>query len=140
MKRYALDTNTVSHFLKGNKKIREKITIEKNEGSIIKIPPIVCFETMRGLIYLNAAKKIKAFESIYSIEGIDSIDKNSIDAAITIYIQFKNMKPSKTVDDADLLIGTYCIQNDYILVTNNLKHFEDIEGLKIENWLDWNAP
>ena len=38
-------------------------------------------------------------------------------------------------DDADILIAAYCIQNNYILVTNNTKHFENIANLELENWL-----
>lgn len=35
----------------------------------------------------------------------------------------------------DLLIGAQAIANDLILVTNNMKEFERIDGIKIENWV-----
>ena len=38
------------------------------------------------------------------------------------------------IDDFDLLIGCSSIKNNMILVTNNEKHFEKIENIKIENW------
>jgi tRNA(fMet)-specific endonuclease VapC len=40
-----------------------------------------------------------------------------------------------TIDDADIFIAGYCIQKDYILITNNTKHFENIKNLKIDNWI-----
>jgi len=39
------------------------------------------------------------------------------------------------IEDADLLIAVQCILNGYTLVTNNVKHFKDIDGLVIENWI-----
>ena len=35
----------------------------------------------------------------------------------------------------DLLIGAQAIGNDLVLVTNNVKEFERIEDIKIENWV-----
>ncbi len=43
-------------------------------------------------------------------------------------------KEGRTVDDFDLLIGASAIANDLTLVTNNLKHFERLKNIKIENW------
>jgi predicted nucleic acid-binding protein len=39
------------------------------------------------------------------------------------------------VSDFDLLIGATAITYNQILVTNNIKHFEKIKELKIENWI-----
>jgi predicted nucleic acid-binding protein len=33
------------------------------------------------------------------------------------------------------MIASIIIANDFSLVTNNLRHFERIENLKIERWL-----
>lgn len=38
-------------------------------------------------------------------------------------------------DDFDLLIGATAFEYDLVLVTDNLKHFERIEGIIIENWI-----
>ena len=38
------------------------------------------------------------------------------------------------IDQFDLLIGATAIHHGMTLVTSNLKHFERIEGLNIENW------
>ncbi len=39
----------------------------------------------------------------------------------------------------DMLIGAHARSEGLILVTNNLREFERIEGLRVENWLgtDW---
>ena len=43
-------------------------------------------------------------------------------------------KEGKPVDDFDLLIGSSAIANDLILVTNNEKHFECLEGIQMVYW------
>jgi tRNA(fMet)-specific endonuclease VapC len=37
-------------------------------------------------------------------------------------------------DEFDLLIGITAIENELILVTDNVKDFQRLEGIKIENW------
>ena len=37
-------------------------------------------------------------------------------------------------DEFDLLIGVTAIKNKLTLVTDNVKDFERLEGIKIENW------
>ncbi|RCX18913.1 hypothetical protein DFR58_104184 [Anaerobacterium chartisolvens] len=41
----------------------------------------------------------------------------------------------KILDDFDILIACTAIKNGCVIVTNNTKHFERIEGLRIENWV-----
>lgn len=49
-------------------------------------------------------------------------------------LKAKLEKAGKTIDDMDLLIGSTALSHNLILVTNNIKHLEKIEGLEIENW------
>lgn len=45
-------------------------------------------------------------------------------------------KQGTPVADFDLLIGCSALENDLIMVTDNVKHFQPIQGIKIENWID----
>lgn len=38
------------------------------------------------------------------------------------------------LDDFDLIIASCALANNMTLVTNNVRHFERIEGLKLTNW------
>jgi predicted nucleic acid-binding protein len=38
------------------------------------------------------------------------------------------------MEDADILMAAYCLQNNYIFVTNNTKHFCNIKNLPITDW------
>lgn len=37
-------------------------------------------------------------------------------------------------DEFDLLIGVTAIEHKLILITDNIKDFERLDGIKIENW------
>ena len=39
-------------------------------------------------------------------------------------------------DEFDLLIGVTSVENKLTLVTDNTKHFENIAGIKLENWFN----
>ncbi len=43
-------------------------------------------------------------------------------------------KNGKIIGPMDLLISSQALSKNMILVTNNTKEFERIDGLKIENW------
>ena len=50
-------------------------------------------------------------------------------------IRAKLEKSGTPIGPLDTLIGSHAIALDCILVTNNVKEFERVEGLKIENWV-----
>jgi len=130
--KYALDTNIISYYLKGNTKLIDRINDAVKNGDII-IPPIVYFEIKKWLLKNKSKKKLEAFEILLAKYGVDNISKKTIDISLSIYLDLQSR--NITVDDADIFIAGYCIQNDYILITNNTKHFEKINDLKIENWV-----
>ena len=51
-------------------------------------------------------------------------------------LQKKSVLKELIISDLDLFIGATAIINDMILVTRNVKEFERMENLKIENWID----
>lgn len=44
-------------------------------------------------------------------------------------------KKGKMISDFDLLTGSTAVANDLIIVTENIKEFERIDNIKIENWI-----
>ncbi len=57
---------------------------------------------------------------------------NAWDIAARIYAEHR--RQGNPIEDADLFIAAYCIANSYTLVTNNTKHFENIDELHMANW------
>lgn len=44
------------------------------------------------------------------------------------------VKRGLIIDDFDISIASTAIKNGLIVVTDNVKHFSRIDGLKVENW------
>ena len=42
----------------------------------------------------------------------------------------------RTIGNMDLLIGAHALRVDAVLVTNNVRHFGRIDGLRLENWVE----
>jgi predicted nucleic acid-binding protein len=129
--KFALDTNIVTYYLKGDKIIINKVDSEAENDNII-IPPFVYYEIKKWLLANDSKNKLKAFENLFNRYGIDTLAKETFDLALSIYINLR--KNGITIDDGDLLIAAYCIQNDYTLVTNNQKHYKNIDNIQIVNW------
>ncbi|MBR6904737.1 MAG: PIN domain-containing protein [Bacteroidales bacterium] len=51
-------------------------------------------------------------------------------------VRWQLERMGKRIDSIDLLIGVTALHEDLTLVTGNVKHFERIPGLRIENWME----
>lgn len=129
MRRYLLDTNIISFYLKGDPSLKEKVS--NNIGSI-DIPIISYYEIVSGLQSINAAKRIDEFDKFCELIDIVNLDKPSILASCKIYSSLK--KSGNLIDDIDILIAGIAKSNNLVMVTDNTHHFERVEGLKVENW------
>ena len=59
------------------------------------------------------------------------------DAIINVYAAQKARmrKHGLLIADFDLLIGATAVYHELVLVTNNTKHFERMQSLQLENWM-----
>jgi tRNA(fMet)-specific endonuclease VapC len=129
---YFLDTNTCIYFLNGKYIfIKEKIlSLPPNE---IKIPSIVKAELLLGAYKSNRKK-----------ETIEKVDKflepfeviPFMDLMTYTYAEIRNdvEKKGEVIGPNDMLIASIVKFHDGILVTNNVKEFQRIKGLKLDNW------
>lgn len=137
MNGYAVDTNIISFMMRGDRRLQERVYNEANTGKGIVIPAIVYYELKRGLLGYPSPTKLGYLERLCDFLNVANIDMKTLDEASSIYATLK--KTGRIIDDADILIGAFCIAHDYTLVTDNTRHFERIaesNGLKIENWLE----
>jgi predicted nucleic acid-binding protein len=131
---YALDTNTISYILRGDNAVKRRWRQEESDGNLSVIPLIVYYEVKRGLLSAGATTKLTAFECVFKALGVDDLTVKDMDVATRIYASRK--RQGRPIDDADLLIAAQAVSHGHTLVTNNLKHFEGIEGLRLANWAE----
>ena len=129
MRKYLLDTNIISYYLKGFDSLKEKLS---ENVDLLAISIISYYEIVSGLQSINANKRIAEFEKFCELIDIINLDKASISASYKIYADLK--KTGRLIDDIDILIAGIALSNNLVMVTDNTEHFKRIGGLKVENW------
>ncbi|MEM8673909.1 MAG: PIN domain-containing protein [Cyanobacteria bacterium P01_G01_bin.67] len=129
---YVLDTTVVSDYLRGDHQVKEKLsTISK---TWIYITSVTKFEIEYGLVKKPElrAKLEKPLALLYSEVGDLSFNTEVIEVAAEI--KHNLISNGFTIGTADLMIGAIALYYEHTVVTSNIKHFEKIVGLEIENW------
>ena len=96
---------------------------------------MVDYEIRRGFHIKPSPRKEISYKALIEDCPVIDIDTVTWDYSIPIYAGHYHRR--HTVDEMDILIAALCLQHDFILVTNNTKDFQDVDGLK---WVDWSLP
>lgn len=127
---YFLDANIISYVIKGVPSVISRLKTILFCGDEIKIPVIAYYEVKRGLLAINANKKLAIFEEQMKLFEIVQMDLQTFEIASSVYAKLKS--EGTPIDDADLFIGSSVLENNAILITNNKKHLSKISNLIIE--------
>ena len=127
-----VDTDILSFYFKGDVKVVEQFGAYLKEFDQINISIITYYEIIGGLKFKKAEKQIQGFEEFINNNNIIHISEESAKIAGGIYADHRQR--GITIGTSDVLIAGIAIENGLTLVTNNEKHYESIQGLKIENW------
>lgn len=125
---YIIDTDWAVHHLNGEKRIRMKLKQLQPEGLGLSI--ISLAELSEGVIY--SRNPVKSKDQLN--EFLSSINVIEINNEIcNIFGQERGIlrQQGLMIGDFDLIIASTCLYHNITLLTNNRKHFERIEGLKI---------
>jgi len=129
--RYLLDTDTCIYYLNGLESVVD--AVNRIDQDSLALSQISLAELHFGAF--NSEQVERNLSRVDFLES--SISVLLLDSATTreyARLKAKLRKAGIKIDDFDLFIAATALVNDLTLVTNNLKHFERIEGLRIENW------
>lgn len=132
MKETLIDTDILSLFLRGNKNVKSKVEEYLNYYPTLNISILSYYEILSGLKHRDANKQLESFLKLCEAVSITPVTKESSNKSADIYAQLR--KSGQIIDDVDILIAGICLENDYILATNNTRHFSRIGELEIDNW------
>ncbi len=125
---YMLDTNICSYIIRGY--ITKEKLIDKNIG----ISSIVASELLYGAKKKGSKKLMKIVDLFLNSFGIYDFNKQAAEEYSKIRVDLE--KQGLIIGAYDLQIAAHAKSLDAILVTNNIKEFSRINGLKLENWVD----
>jgi predicted nucleic acid-binding protein len=131
--RYSLDACTLIFLLYGNESVRDNL-IKREVNNQILIPPMAYYEVLRGLLTRNANKKAAKLKEMYQNSyALIQIPENDVfEKAADIFVELK--QKGFTVGSNDIIIASWSMLADSVLITDNVKDFENIGGLRFENW------
>ena len=127
---YMVDTDWAIHWLHSNERIQHRV--EELRGKGLALSAVSLAELWEGVHYSRNPRESEHQRhdllSRVSIVGID---------AETCKLFGKERgrlrAEGRRIGDFDPLIGVTARQHELTLLTNNRRHFEDIEGLRIES-------
>ena len=134
MTRCTLDTNIITAFLKNDLRVVDRVSDYLEHFDKLTINIISYYEILRGLKDLANDEKIRMFEDFIQENELVSIKKETVEKAAEIYAYLK--KEGNLIEDADILMASTAIVEDLVLITNNIKHFKRVKGLRIDNWIE----
>lgn len=129
---YLLDSNICIHFFKGKFGLIDKlIEVGIDKCAISEI-------TLAELVY-GAENSSNPQKNNYLIDQfVDQITILPIFDSIYLYGKDKARlrKNGTPISDFDLLIGCTAVEKNLVMVTENIREFERISNIQIENWVD----
>ena len=126
-----MDTNICIHFLRGKFRLIEKF--EELGTEFFAISEITFAELIFGAENSSDPKM--------NLQLIEVLTNQIVILPIfnAIYLYGKEKARLRSIglmiSDFDLLIGCTAVDKDMIMVTENLKEFERIYGIQLENWV-----
>jgi tRNA(fMet)-specific endonuclease VapC len=128
---YLLDTNICIYLLKGQHGIDQRIADVGESNCFIS-------EITIAELKFGAENSERKEENRQVVERfVNRLQIMPIFSALDVYAQEKARLRQNgiSVDDFDLLIGATAVANDFIMVTNNVKHLAHLHNIRIENWV-----
>ena len=130
---YILDTNTCIFWLKDTGKVRERVnahTDDKITTNIISLGEL--YYGVENSAEEYRERNVTKLEELIAIIGYAGFTET---AAKHFGEQKARLrKLGQPIADLDLLIASIALAEEGVLVTDNLKHFKRITGLRLENW------
>ena len=128
---YLLDTDTIIYSLKGHEAVQRNLSTHIDDPMSLSVISLM-------ELYYGAYKSQKVTSNISKIRVLEKtfeiIPTGTESAEIFGILKTDLEKSGSPLDDFDLIIAAYAMTYNLTLVTNNYRHFERIDGLKLANW------
>ena len=102
------------------------------EHQKLNISIITYYELLNGLYFGDTKERTGEIDLFLNTHTILPISNAIAHKAAQIYTSLRS--EGNVIAHNDILIAATAIVENLVLITNNNKHFDRIEGLKMENW------
>jgi len=138
---HLLDTDTLTYLYAGHprviKRLQELVDPDVGTTIITKIELVrgrfdFVLKASTGAELLQAQRLLIRTEELLAQIMVVPLDE----AAAVQFDRLRAVKSLRKIGRADLLIASIALANRAALVTRNLRHFQQVSGLALVNWVD----
>lgn len=133
MLKYLLDTNIVIYTIK-NRPQPVRAAFKRHEGQMA-----ISAVTWGELVF-GAERSANPAKNQADIEGLaarlEILDFDNLAAAHFGQVRAELYAVGQPIGPYDMMIAGHARSTGLILVTNNLREFERVQGLRLENWAE----
>ena len=136
-KQYLLDTNILIEFINGNPSVVEKVL---RVGVDLCCMSVISLHELYFGAYYAKTKKQEYFEKemcridkLLKLFSVLPLPEKADDYG---QIKMKLRSDGKIADEFDMIIGGQALAAGLTVVTDNVKHFEPMPEVKVENWVN----
>ena len=127
--KFLFDTNEVIAVIGGNSSVIARLS--EHLPSDFGVPSVVMHE-----LYYGVYKSMKVADNLARVEALRfevlNLSKGDAKAAGNIRADLK--RKGTPIGPYDLLIAGQAVSRSLVLITNNVKEFSRVEGLRYEDW------
>jgi tRNA(fMet)-specific endonuclease VapC len=129
--KFMLDTDSVSFALRGHGRVGARLV--EHVPSQVCISAVTAAELRFGAERRDSKKLRRLIETFTSTVSVMPFDDEC--AAAFGKVASRLVEKGRPIGNYDALIAAHAMALGVTLVTNNEKHFGQVEGLKVANWV-----
>ncbi len=129
-----VDTDILSLFLRGDDNVVAAFDQYLHEHQRVNSSIITYYEILSGLRYRDARRQVDGFLEMSSESNILPLTERACSIAADVYAELCHQ--GNPIDDIDLLIGAIALSNNLVIATHNVRHFQHVSGLQIDDWTE----
>ena len=131
---YMLDTDTCSYIMRQHSQsVLEALQDRANRGDILCMSVITYQELRFGAERVGSESYHDRIDKV--CERLDYVADWTTECADKFaVIQFALLNKGNPIGFTDAMIASHALVVDATLVTNNQRHFSQVEDLRLENW------
>lgn len=126
-----LDTDTASYAIRGKGRVAQ--TIARRPRTDLCVSAITVAELRYGAACFQSARLHGLIDGF--LADLEIVPFDSRCAEVYGKLAGELALQGTPIGDFDALIAAHALTLDVTLVTNNIKHFTRVRGLRVENWL-----
>ena len=136
MKQFLLDTNICIHLINGQYNLAAKINEVGSTNCFLS--GVTIAELLFGVANSGPAHQANNRRNLAELQQLFNGRILSFESALQTYAEQKARlkRLGRLPGEFDMLVGSTALAHNLTLFTRNTRHFVDLSGIQLENWID----